>query len=149
MATLLLWLILLLLCWPLALLALVLYPLVWLVLLPFRLAEGQHVEVRARVTLYEARGEFQLQAEDIREAGRGRLFEAFLRLKEKLAAEGLFAPERKRPLPALPRGIGIVTSRDAAALHDILTTLARRAPPCCSSRRRAARRPRPPAPRRA
>lgn len=97
-------------------------------LLPFRLAEGQHVEVRARVTLYEARGEFQLQAEDIREAGRGRLFEAFLRLKEKLAAEGLFAPERKRPLPTLPRGIGIVTSRDAAALHDILTTLARRAP---------------------
>lgn len=97
-------------------------------LLPFRLDEGQSIEVRARVTLYEARGEFQLQVEAIREAGRGRLFEAFLRLKEKLAGEGLFEAGRKRALPALPRGIGIITSRQAAALHDILTTLARRAP---------------------
>ncbi|WP_417069896.1 exodeoxyribonuclease VII large subunit [Niveibacterium terrae] len=97
-------------------------------LLPFRLDEGQSIEVRARVTLYEARGEFQLQVEAIREAGRGRLFEAFLRLKEKLAGEGLFDAERKKTLPVLPRGIGIITSRQAAALHDILIAFARRAP---------------------
>jgi len=97
-------------------------------LVPFRLAEGQRVEVRALVTLYEARGEFQLQVEQIRQAGRGNLFEAFLRLKDKLTAEGLFAPERKRALPELPRGIGIVTSLQAAALHDVLVALRRRAP---------------------
>lgn len=97
-------------------------------LVPFRLVEGMRVELHALATLYEARGEFQLQVEAIREAGRGRLFEDFLRLKEKLAAEGLFVPERKRALPELPRGIGIVTSLHAAALHDIRITLLRRAP---------------------
>lgn len=97
-------------------------------LLPFRLAEGQQVDVRALTTLYEPRGEFQLQVEGIRQAGRGGLFEAFLRLKERLAAEGLFDETRKRPLPALPRGIGIVTSTAGAALHDVLVALGRRAP---------------------
>ncbi len=97
-------------------------------LLPFQLAEGQRIEVRALVTLYEARGEFQLQIEAIRQAGRGNLFEAFLQLKERLAAEGLFDPAKKRALPNLPRGIGIITSPQAAALHDVLVALARRAP---------------------
>lgn len=97
-------------------------------LLAWKLENGQQVEARALVTLYEARGEFQLNVEAIRRAGLGRLYEAFLRLKEKLAAEGLFAEERKRPLPRFPRRIGIVTSPRAAALHDVVVTLARRAP---------------------
>lgn len=97
-------------------------------LLGWRLENGQRVEVRALVTLYEARGEFQLNVESARRAGVGNRYEQFLRLKEKLEREGLFAPESKRPLPALPRRIGIVTSPQAAALRDVLTTLARRAP---------------------
>lgn len=97
-------------------------------LLGFRLENGQKVEVRALVTLYEPRGEFQLTIETVRRAGQGNLFEAFLRLKAQLAAEGLFAPEKKRPLPAFPRRVGIITSRQAAALQDVLTTLKRRAP---------------------
>lgn len=90
--------------------------------------EGDHVEARATVTLYEARGDFQLTIEGLQKAGLGALYEAFERLKAKLEREGLFAPERKRPLPALPRQIGIVTSPDAAALRDVLTTLRRRMP---------------------
>lgn len=90
--------------------------------------EGDHVEARALVTLYEARGEFQLQVEFLQRAGLGALFEAFERLKARLQAEGLFDPSRKRPLPAHPRQIGIVTSPDAAALRDVLSTLRRRAP---------------------
>jgi len=90
--------------------------------------DGDKIEVRALVTLYAPRGDFQLNVETIRRAGVGNLYEAFLRLKDKLAAEGLFAPENKRPLPAFPRSIGIVTSLQAAALHDVLTTLQRRAP---------------------
>jgi exodeoxyribonuclease VII large subunit len=99
---------------------------------PWRLENGQQVEARALVTLYEARGEFQLNVESLRRAGLGRLYEAFLRLKEKLAADGLFAEERKRPLPRFPRRLGIVTSPRAAALRDVLAALARRAPnlPC-------------------
>lgn len=89
---------------------------------------GDKVEVRVLVTLYAPRGDFQLSVEAIRHAGAGNLYEAFLRLKDKLAAEGLFAPECKRPLPVFPRTIGIVTSLQAAALHDVLTTLQRRAP---------------------
>ena len=96
--------------------------------LDFRPEDGMQVEVRARVTLYEARGNFQLVVEEIRRAGRGALFQAFERLKARLEAEGLFEPGRKRPLPAFPRAIGIVTSPQAAALRDVLTTLARRAP---------------------
>ncbi len=96
--------------------------------LPWRLENGQQVEARALVTLYEARGDFQLNVEGLRQAGLGRLYEAFLRLKAKLAAEGLFAEERKRPLPRFPRRIGVVTSPRAAALRDVITALARRAP---------------------
>ncbi|OWW18664.1 exodeoxyribonuclease VII large subunit [Noviherbaspirillum denitrificans] len=90
--------------------------------------EGDKVEVRALVTLYAPRGDYQLNVEAIRRAGVGNLYEAFLRLKEKLNAEGLFDPARKRPLALFPRTIGIVTSPQAAALRDILTTLRRRAP---------------------
>lgn len=90
--------------------------------------DGLQVEVRATVTLYEARGEFQLNVEAMRQAGRGALFEAFLRLRDKLRAEGLFDADRKRPLPENPRRIGVVTSLRAAALRDILSTLRRRNP---------------------
>jgi exodeoxyribonuclease VII large subunit len=90
--------------------------------------EGDKVEVRTLVTLYAARGDFQLSVEAIRRAGVGNLYEAFLRLKQTLQAEGLFDPLRKRALPLFPRAIGIVTSPQAAALRDVLTTLQRRAP---------------------
>src|SRR3954462_2619736 len=76
--------------------------------LDFRPEDGMQVEVRARVTLYEARGNFQLVVEEIRRAGRGALFQAFERLKARLEAEGLFEASRKRALPAFPRAIGIV-----------------------------------------
>lgn len=101
-------------------------------LLPFQLREGMQVEVRGLIGVYEARGDLQLSVESIRRAGLGNLYEAFLRLKADLAAEGLFDARRKRPLPRLPRGLGIITSPRAAALHDVLSTLARRAPalPC-------------------
>ncbi|MGA0844823.1 MAG: exodeoxyribonuclease VII large subunit, partial [Arenicellales bacterium] len=90
--------------------------------------EGDKVEVRATVGLYAARGDFQLNVENMRRAGVGNLYEAFLRLKSKLAAEGLFDQERKRALPVFPRTIGVVTSPQAAALRDILTALRRRVP---------------------
>jgi len=92
------------------------------------LTNGARVEVRAMPTLYEARGEFQLTVEFVRRAGLGSLFEAFERTKRRLEAEGLFAAERKRPLPSYPRVVGIVTSPQAAALRDVLTTLKRRMP---------------------
>lgn len=97
-------------------------------LLDFAVENGMQVEVRALPTLYEARGDFQLNVETLRRAGLGLLYEAFERLKKKLEAEGLFAAERKRPLPVFPRAIGVVTSLAAAALRDVLTTLARRMP---------------------
>jgi len=97
-------------------------------LVGFTPREGDRIEVRARVSLYEPRGDYQLQVESMRRAGQGDLFEAFLRLKEKLAAEGLFNAGRKRTPPAVPRAVGIVTSLQAAALRDVLTALARRAP---------------------
>jgi exodeoxyribonuclease VII large subunit len=90
--------------------------------------EGDRVEVRALVTLYAPRGDYQLSVEAIRRAGVGNLYEAFLQLKQRLTEEGLFDPGRKRPLPLFARTIGIVTSTQAAALRDILTTLRRRAP---------------------
>ena len=96
--------------------------------LDFRPENGLQVEVRARVTLYEPRGNYQLVVEEIRKSGLGALFEAFEKLKARLQAEGLFDAARKRPLPAFPRAIGIVTSREAAALRDVLTTLRRRCP---------------------
>ena len=97
-------------------------------LLGWRLENGQHIEARVLVTLYEARGDYQLNVETARRAGVGNLFERFLQLKAKLESEGLFANECKRSLPTFPETIGIVTSPQAAALRDVLTTLARRAP---------------------
>ena len=97
-------------------------------LVDFAPREGDDLELVANVGLYEAKGEFQLSVESMRRAGQGLLFEQFLRLKERLAAEGLFDQARKRPLPAVPSRIGLVTSLQAAALHDIVTTLRRRAP---------------------
>ena len=90
--------------------------------------EGDKIEARATVTLYEARGDFQLTVEFVQKAGLGTLFEAFERLKKSLSAEGLFETSTKRPIPAFPKTIGIVTSADAAALRDVLTTLKRRNP---------------------
>jgi len=90
--------------------------------------EGDHVEARALVTLYEPRGDFQLSVEFMRRAGQGALYEAFLRLKARLEREGVFDEEAKRELPVYPRTIGVVTSINAAALRDVLTTLARRNP---------------------
>jgi exodeoxyribonuclease VII large subunit len=90
--------------------------------------EGMRVEARALATLYEPRGRFQLTVETLRQAGLGALYERFLRLREKLEREGLFDPAAKRDLPGHPRAIGVVTSLAAAALHDVLTTLARRNP---------------------
>ncbi len=91
-------------------------------------ADGMKVEVRALATVYEARGKYQLTVEAMRRAGLGALYEAFERLKARLEAEGLFAQERKREIPAFPRAIGVVTSLQAAALRDVLTTLKRRMP---------------------
>lgn len=97
-------------------------------LLPWRLENGQQVELQALVTLYEARGDFQLNVEGMRRAGIGQLYELFVKLREKLAAEGLFAAERKREIPRYPRRVGIVTSPQAAALRDVIAAFARRAP---------------------
>jgi exodeoxyribonuclease VII large subunit len=96
--------------------------------LDWELADGQRVEARALVTLYEPRGRFQLNVESMRRAGLGPLYERFLRLKDKLEKEGLFDSAAKRPVPAYPRRIGVVTSLAAAALRDVLTTLRRRNP---------------------
>ncbi len=96
--------------------------------LDFSPRDGDQVEVRALVTLYEPRGDYQLNVEMMRRAGAGDLYQRFLALKARLQGEGLFDAERKRPLPALPRQIGIITSLQAAALRDVLTTLTRRAP---------------------
>ncbi|UGA36512.1 exodeoxyribonuclease VII large subunit [Chromobacterium haemolyticum] len=95
--------------------------------LPFRPAEGMQVELKGTVTLYEARGDFQI-IDQMRSAGLGRLYEAFEKLKAKLQAEGLFNPAHKRPLPPHPAAIGIVTSPAAAALRDVVSTLRRRMP---------------------
>lgn len=97
-------------------------------LLDFAPREGDQVEVRGRLSVYEARGDLQLVVESMVRAGQGQLFEQFLRIKATLEAEGLFDAARKRALPAMPRGIGVVTSLGAAALHDVLTALARRVP---------------------
>jgi len=96
--------------------------------LDFAPKEGMQVEARVLVSLYEPRGDFQLNVESMRPGGLGALYEAFAKLKAKLEAEGLFEPARKRALPAFPQQIGIVTSPQAAALRDVLTTLQRRMP---------------------
>lgn len=97
-------------------------------LLNFSPKDGERVEVRGRLGVYEPRGELQLVVESMSRAGQGTLFEQFLILKEKLDQEGLFDPQRKRPLTAMPRAIGVVTSLGAAALHDVVTALQRRVP---------------------
>src|SRR5262245_27417782 len=94
--------------------------------LPLR--DGLEVEVHGKIGVYEVSGQYQLYADQIRPVGEGALYQEFLRLKAMLEAEGLFDPARKRPIPELPRRIGIVTSATGAALRDILNTLRRRLP---------------------
>jgi exodeoxyribonuclease VII large subunit len=94
-------------------------------------ANGDKVEVIARLGVHAPRGDLQLIVEELRPAGQGVSMEQFLRLKAKLEGEGLFAPERKRLLTRTPRCIGLVTSPDAAALSDVMTALARRVPHIC------------------
>lgn len=96
--------------------------------LKFRPADGMHVLVRARVGLYEPRGEFQLVAEHMEPAGEGALQREFEQLKARLGAEGLFADEHKRPLPAFARRIGVITSATGAAVRDVLSVMTRRWP---------------------
>ncbi len=90
--------------------------------------DGEAIEVHGKITIYEVRGEYQLSVDRMRQAGEGALYAEFMRLKALLEAEGLFAPERKRPIPERPRRIGIVTSPTGAALQDMLNTLRRRYP---------------------
>ncbi len=98
------------------------------VVLSADLHEGMEVEVRGSIDIYELGGQYQLYAEEIRPVGEGALYQEFLRLKAKLEAEGLFDAARKKPLPRLPKKIGIVTSATGAALRDMLNTLRRRLP---------------------
>lgn len=95
---------------------------------PARLADGMQVEVRGSVSVYEARGQYQLIVRSISERGRGHLHEQFEAMKRKLEAEGIFAIERKKPLPPFPRRIALVTSPTGAAIRDMLDVLGRRAP---------------------
>src|SRR5579862_7728542 len=95
-------------------------------LLRFRPENGLQVVARGRVTIYDERGDLQFQAEYLEPKGAGALQIAFEQLKAKLAAEGLFDPSRKRPIPVLPRRIGVVTSARGAAIQDILNILRRR-----------------------
>jgi exodeoxyribonuclease VII large subunit len=97
-------------------------------LMDFMPRDGEMVEVLGRLGIYEPRGDLQLIVESLARAGPGALFEQFLQLKARLQAQGLFDPGRKRPVPVLPRGIGVVTSPSAASLHDVVTALRRRAP---------------------
>ena len=97
-------------------------------MLDFQPRDGDQVTLQGRLGVYEPRGELQLIVESLRRAGQGALFEQFLRIKAKLEAQGLFAPERKRATPTRPRHIGVVTSLGAAALHDVATALQRRVP---------------------
>ena len=97
-------------------------------MLDFAPRDGQLVELRGRLGVYEPRGELQLVVESMRQSGQGNLFEQFLALKDKLEAEGLFESARKRQPPLLPRAIGVITSLSAAALHDVVTALQRRVP---------------------
>jgi exodeoxyribonuclease VII large subunit len=95
---------------------------------PFLPREGDAIEAHGSIEVYEAGGQYQLYADLLRPAGEGMLFREFMRLKAQLEAEGLFDPERKRPLPRWPKRIGIVTSPSGAALRDMLNTLRRRYP---------------------
>ena len=107
--------------------------------LRLELADGERVHVYGRPELFEQRGDFRLRALTIERFGLGAHLAALERLKAKLAAEGLFAAERKRPLPLLPRRIGLVTGNDAAAKRDVLTTIQSRVPPGERARRRDVR----------
>ena len=100
----------------------------WALRLRFDLQNGLAVEAHGSIGVFERDGSYQLYIDTLRPSGEGALFMEFLRLKARLEAEGLFAPERKRPLPAFPRRIGIVTSPTGAALQDMLNTLRRRYP---------------------
>ena len=111
------------------------------------LSDGERVHVFGRPELYEQRGEFKLRALTIERFGVGAHLASLERLKATLAAEGLFADSRKRPLPLLPRRIGIVTGNDAAAKRDVVTTIRTRFPPARSSSRRLTCRARAPPPR--
>ncbi|WP_442866840.1 exodeoxyribonuclease VII large subunit [Acidovorax sp. NCPPB 4044] len=97
-------------------------------LLDFVPRDGELVELRGRLGVYEARGDLQFIVESLQRAGQGALFEQFLQLKARLEAEGLFDAGRKRSLPVMPRAIGLATSPGAAALHDVVTALRRRVP---------------------
>ena len=97
-------------------------------LLDFRPADGQQVELRGRITVYESRGELQCVVEAMARLGEGSLYELFLKLRARLQAAGLFEAAHKRALPAWPRALGLVTSLGAAALHDVVSAIARRAP---------------------
>ena len=97
-------------------------------MLDFPPGDGQRVDVRGRLAVYEPRGELQFVVEAMQRVGAGSLYEEFLRLRARLESQGLFDPARKRALPAYPRAVGIVTSLQAAALHDVLTSFSRRAP---------------------
>ncbi len=96
--------------------------------LKFQPRDGLRVLARGRLTLYEARGDYQLVCDSLEEAGEGALRRAFEELKARLAAEGLFDPARKRPLPTFPRRIGLLTSPSGAVVRDVLSVLARRLP---------------------
>ncbi len=96
--------------------------------LRFQPRDGMQVLARGRLTLYEARGDYQLVLDHLEEAGEGALRRAFEELKARLAAEGLFDQARKRPLPAMPRRLGVLTSPRGAAVHDVMTVLGRRFP---------------------
>src|SRR5713226_407779 len=93
--------------------------------LRFRVEDGMEILVRGRINLYEARGALQFYAEEIEPRGAGALQVAFEQLKQRLGAEGLFEEARKRPLPFLPRTVGIVTSPSGAAIRDILRIIGR------------------------
>jgi exodeoxyribonuclease VII large subunit len=95
----------------------------------FRPRDGQQMMVRGKVSLYEPRGDYQLIAEAMEDAGEGALRREFEKLKARLQAEGLFDPALKRPLPTMPRRIAVVTSHTGAAVRDVLHILARRFPP--------------------
>jgi exodeoxyribonuclease VII large subunit len=97
-------------------------------LVDFAPADGQQVELRGRLGIYESRGELQMVVESLQRLGAGTLYEEFLRRRARLQALGLFDASRKRPLPAYPRTLGVVTSLGAAALRDVITALERRAP---------------------
>src|SRR6202048_1230557 len=97
-------------------------------LMKFRPENGLHVTVRGSVSVYEARGEYQIYIESIEPVGLGALQLAFDQLKKRLEAEGLFLPERKKPLPMLPRCVGLITSPKGAAARDVVLILRRRFP---------------------